>query len=249
MTAKTNSCSFTMPKVTAPKIMTTLSVVLLVTSASFSLCACNKKSDDASDPTVKTEKPKVDYKSRTWDENNKDGLAALEKGINLKEELEKVGPDAKNAASLKAQMDDELQTAELALLAALTQAEAMGRKDVRVASTCNNLASVYEQREMYQQCLPLLNRAQKVFIFVYDVNNPAVATVLHSMARVLMKQERFEEAAPILIRVIKIQEANPTTKPDVLQESMLKYSTCLRRMGRPKEAFKWEAAAKQVQTK
>ncbi len=206
------------------KMPIALSVVLLLSLTSLSVTSCKKNAEETSETTeTKPEKPKVDYKSHTWEQNNKDGLAALEK--------------------------NDLETAELAFLAALDQAEAYGRKDVRVATTCNNLASVYEQREMYQQCLPLLNRSQRVFVAVYGTENPAVSTVLASMARVLMKQERFEEASPILIRVIKIQQANPTTKPEVLQDSMLKYSTCLRRMGRAKEGFKWEAAAKQVQTK
>ncbi len=203
-----------------------LSVVLLLSLTSVSISSCKKSVDEGSDKTETSkepEKPKVDYKSQGWDQNNKDGLAALEKG--------------------------QLDTAELAFLAALEQAEAYGRKDVRVATTCNNLASVYEGKEMYQQCLPLLNRSQRVFVAVYGTENPAVSTVLASIARVLMKQERFEEAAPILIRVIKIQQANPTTKSDVLQESMMSYATCLKKMGRAKEGFKWEAAAKQVLTK
>lgn len=202
-----------------------LSVVLLLSLASFSLSACKKSVEESTEKTEtkEPEKPKVDYKSQTWDQNNKDGLAALEK--------------------------QDFDTAELAFLAALDQAEAYGRKDVRVATTCNNLASVYEGKQMYQQCLPLLNRSQRVFVAVYGTDHAAVSTVLGSIARVLMKQERFEEAAPILIRVIKIQQANPTTKSDVLQESMMSYATCLKKMGRAKEGFKWEAAAKQVLTK
>jgi tetratricopeptide (TPR) repeat protein len=130
--------------------------------------------------------PKVaepDYMKRELDVNIKEGNQALE---------------AK-----------ELDRAERIFLAALAQCDLYEHQEARQGAILNNLAAIYEEKEMYQQAVPLLNKAQKLFIRAFGRKNRTVYVTLGNLARVLSKQHRWEEAANVYQTAVNLMSEDP----------------------------------------
>ena len=130
--------------------------------------------------------PKVaepDYMKRELDVNIKEGNQALE---------------AK-----------EFDRAERIFLAALSQCDLYEHQEARQGAILNNLAAIYEEKEMYQQAVPLLNKAQKLFIRAFGRKNRTVYVTLGNLARVLSKQHRWEEAANVYQTAVNLMSEDP----------------------------------------
>lgn len=156
-----------------------------------SLTACTKveKSESDADTTQAeaAKKAEPDYSKRTIDENNKDGMAALQA--------------------------EDFERAERIYLVALRQVEGMRGQEARNAMVLSNLAAAYEGRKMYAPAVPLLNRAQRLFIRAYGRHNQAVYVTLGNLARVLGKLNRWEEAASVYQTAVNLMEEGKDSSP------------------------------------
>ncbi|MBZ0185153.1 MAG: tetratricopeptide repeat protein [Candidatus Obscuribacterales bacterium] len=140
--------------------------------------------------------------------------------------------DVNSKEGLKALQNQEYEKAERLLLVALQQVDAYRGQEARTAMILNNLASVYEAKEMYAQAIPLLNRAQKLFIRAYGTKNPAVAITLGNMGRVLMKQKRFMEASQVYSTAVNLMQENPQRDNAQYKDMLGRYLESLRLSGR-----------------
>lgn len=160
--------------------MKTNLLLVAVMSAAAVLASC--KTETSTEPAATTgegatreaaapKEAEPDYLRRDIDLNIKEGNAALQ---------------AK-----------DYDRAERILLAALTQCDMYLKQEARQASILNSLAAVYEEKEMYAQAVPLLNKAQKLFIRAFGRKNQFVYITLGNLGRVLGKQHRWQEAADV----------------------------------------------------
>jgi len=111
--------------------------------------------------------------------------------------------------------------AERILLAALKQCDMYAKQEARQGAILNSLAAIYEQKEMYAQAVPLLNKAQKLFIRAFGRQNPAVYITLGNLGRVLAKQFRWQEAADVYQTAVNLMEEDPKTKNTAAYKDML----------------------------
>ncbi|MGD9682063.1 MAG: tetratricopeptide repeat protein [Candidatus Obscuribacterales bacterium] len=144
----------------------------------------------------------VDYSTRGVDQNMKEGMKALQ--------------------------DERYDEAEKMFLTALSQVEVYSGQEARTAIILNNLAAVYEAKEMYIQAMPLLRKAQKLFIRAYGTDYPAVAITLGNMGRILMKEKRFEEAAQVYRTAAGLMENNPKVDKKDYRDMLERYLESLR---------------------
>jgi len=178
---------------------------LLLLFALGTITGCNPKKAAAPASPQASEAPQteeVDYSTRDMDQNMKEGMKALQ--------------------------DERYDQAEQMLLTALSQVEAYSGQEARTAIILNNLAAVYEAKEMYIQALPLLRKAQKLFIRAYGTDYPAVAITLGNMGRILMKEKRFEEAAQVYRTASGLMENNPKVDKNDYRDMLERYLESLR---------------------
>lgn len=169
------------------------------------LTACQKEGKPPTDQTADknaavvskqgSSEPEPDYAKKSVDENVKLADAYMQK--------------------------KEYDKAERALLAALRQVENYKGQEGRQATILNNLAAVYEAKEMYPQCIPLLNKAQKLFIRAYGRKFQGVYITLGNMGRVLGKEHNWRDAAQVYHTAVDLMEQAKETKSDTYK-TMLK---------------------------
>jgi len=190
----------------------------------ITLCACQTKSvTPEPKPQPAAQAPaKNPYKPGTWEYENHAGVEAL-----------------------SASNWDE---AESHLLKALNIAESSNDNGT-VAATLLNLSSAYEGKQMYAESLPLLNRAVKLFARAYGTDYRGVAVALDRMGKILIKEERFDEAIPIFRRCIKVEEAPKQVDYDALIDTLHSYQVALRRTRGDVEANQIDEQIKQFQAK
>lgn len=148
---------------------------------------------------------RMSYFKRGVEENQKEAMALMKQG--------------------------KLDKAENMLIVALKQLEQYKGQTVREAIIVNNLASIYEQKEMYAQAIPLYSRAQKLFIRAYGRDYPAVSMVLSSLGRVLGKQARWYEAAAVYRTAVELMDGNKDVDPAAYKETLEAYIKALRITG------------------
>ncbi|MCA9802278.1 MAG: tetratricopeptide repeat protein [Cyanobacteria bacterium HKST-UBA02] len=178
---------------------------LLLILALGTISGCNPKKAANSESPQASEAPRteeVDYSTRGVDQNMKEGMKALQ--------------------------DERYDEAEKMFLTALSQVEAYSGQEARTAIILNNLAAVYEAKEMYIQAMPLLRKAQKLFIRAYGTDYPAVAITLGNMGRILMKEKRFEEAAQVYRTAAGLMEKNPKVDKKDYRDMLERYLESLR---------------------
>lgn len=195
-------------------------ILLGVCLISFSLQGCTK------DPGMNAEKlsqqkhpaesssakkePEVDYLSRNVDVNRKEGLEALKA--------------------------HDLLKAEKCYIAAMQQIDQYPKEEARKAQINHDLACVYEEREMYAEAVPLMNKAQKLFIRAYGRESPLVALTMSDLGRILVKQQRSEEACFVYKTAADLMEksarANPAKFKESYKEMCAAYLKCLQVAGR-----------------
>lgn len=163
----------------------------------------------ATEPAAPKE-PEPDYMTRNIDVNIKEGNQALE---------------AK-----------QFDKSERLFLAALSQCDLYLHQEARQAAILNNLAAIYEEKEMYTQAVPLLNKAQKLFIRAYGRKSKTVYVTLGNLARVLSKQHRWEEAANVYQTAVNLMGEDPATnKSAEYKDTITKCEDAWKRAG---NAFK-----------
>jgi tetratricopeptide (TPR) repeat protein len=154
--------------------------------------------------------PEPDYLKRDIDVNIKEGNAAFQ--------------------------NKEYDRAERILLAALAQCDLYLKQEARQGAILNNLAAIYEEKEMYAQAVPLLNKAQKLFIRAYGRKHAAVYITLGNLGRVLAKQYRWEEAANVYQTAVGLMEEDPKASKSESYKEML--TKCLEAWQKAGNAFK-----------
>ena len=110
-----------------------------------------------------------------------------------------------NVAGIEAHQEGRYPEAEQHLTVALKQAEKFGEQDARLATSLNNLASLYQDQGNYPQVEPLYNRALAMREKVLRPDHPDVATTLENHAELLRKTNRDAEAANLEARAQAIR--------------------------------------------
>src|SRR4051812_40375998 len=75
-----------------------------------------------------------------------------------------------------------------------------------VASSLNNLASLYSKQGRYAEAEPLLKRSLAIFEKALGPDHPNVASSLNNLALLYYAQGRYAEAEPLLKRSLAISE-------------------------------------------
>lgn len=167
----------------------------------------------------KAAEPEVDYMRRDIDVNIKEGNELLQK--------------------------KDYDRAEKVFLAALNQCDLYVGQEARQGAILNNLAAIYEEKEMYMQAVPLLNKAQKLFIRAFGRKNPAVYITLGNLGRVLSKQARWEDAANVYQTAVGLMEEDPkVVKSDSYKEMLTKCGEAWEKAGNAFKANKINAKVK-----
>lgn len=165
--------------------------------------------------------PEPDYMKRDIDVNIKEGNQALQ--------------------------DKKLDHAEKLFLTALSQCDLYEHQEARQGAILNNLASIYEEKEMYAQAVPLLNKAQKLFIRAFGRKNKTVYITLGNLARVLSKQHRWEDAANVYQTAVNLMGEDPATaKSEEYKETIKKCEYAWNKAGNAFKANKMAVRLKAV---
>lgn len=200
-----------------------IGALILVASSLMLLTSCKTSKDSAnSSPAkpieatqlaqnkatepAKSKEPEINYLSRDVDTNRKEGLEALK--------------------------EHNLDKAEKCYIAALAQIDPYPHQEARKAQITHDLAAVYEEKEMYAEAVPLMNRSQKLFIRAYGRESPLVALTLSDLGRIMVKQKRFEEAVFVYKTAADLMEINARKAPakfkDSYKDICTEYLNCLR---------------------
>ena len=97
-------------------------------------------------------------------------------------------------AGMKAYQQGRYTDAETSWLAALEEAKQFGDEDVRLATSLNNLALLYNTQGQYGQAEPLYLRALAILEKALGPEHPNVASGLENYADLLRKTDRNAEA-------------------------------------------------------
>ncbi|MDX2104764.1 MAG: tetratricopeptide repeat protein [Candidatus Melainabacteria bacterium] len=194
-----------------------MAAFILIASLCATLTSCKKPAESttqlAKNPRqeqpvepVKPKEPEINYLSRDVDTNRKEGLEAL-----------KV---------------HDLDKAEKCYIAALQQIDPYPHQEARKAQITHDLGAVYEEKELYAEAIPLMNRSQKLFIRAYGRESPLVALTLSDLGRIMVKQKRFEEAVFVYKTAADLMEINARKAPDKFKDSYkdicTEYLKCLK---------------------
>ncbi|MBI3667571.1 MAG: tetratricopeptide repeat protein, partial [Acidobacteria bacterium] len=95
--------------------------------------------------------------------------------------------------------------AEKAYLAALRQAEAIGKPDPQLAVTLNGLALLYQTQGRYAEAEPRYRRAADLFEELYGPKDLTLATTLHNLAELCRQEGKYLEAERLCRRALAIR--------------------------------------------
>ena len=113
-------------------------------------------------------------------------------------------------------------------LVALKQVDNYKNQSGRKAMILVNLAGVYEEKEMYFQAIPLLTKAQKLFIRAYGRKHTTVSITLCKLGNVLSKQKRFEEASYVYKTAVGLMEESGHDKGEQYKDALDKLLVALK---------------------
>lgn len=154
--------------------------------------------------------------------------------------------DINNKEGLTALKSKDYDTAEKLFLVSLRQVDNYQNQSARKAIILNNLASVYEAKEMYAQAVPLLSKAQKLFIKAYGRKDPTVAITLNNLGRILSKQYRYEEASYVYKTAVSLMEESGNTKGADYKEALDALLIALRKNGQGMQVAALESKIKSL---
>src|SRR5665647_650669 len=84
--------------------------------------------------------------------------------------------------------------------------ERLGLEHPSVATTLNNLTSLYRQMGAYEKALPLYQRALDIYEKILGPEHPSVATTLNNLASLYRQMGAYEKALPLYQRALDIYE-------------------------------------------
>ena len=96
--------------------------------------------------------------------------------------------------------------AEKQFEAALKEAGAFGPDDVRLATSLDNLALLYDAQGRYAKAEPLYQRALAIWEKALGPEHPHVAASLNNLATLYQLQCKYADAEPLLNRALAIWE-------------------------------------------
>jgi tetratricopeptide (TPR) repeat protein len=88
--------------------------------------------------------------------------------------------------------------------AALKEAEDFGEQDPRLATTLNNLATLYESLGRHGKAEPLYKRSLAIAEKALRPEHPDLAAILNNLAELYQAQGRIGEAEPLFKRALAI---------------------------------------------
>jgi len=86
----------------------------------------------------------------------------------------------------------------------------LGKDHPDVASSLNNLASLYQDQGRYAEAEPLYQRSLQISEIQLGKDHPDVATSLNNLAGLYQDQGRYSEATTLLTQGLNIQEDHLT---------------------------------------
>ena len=109
-------------------------------------------------------------------------------------------------AGIKAHQQGQHAEAQKQFAAALKEAEKFEEQDPRLATSLNNLATLYQAQGKYAEAEPLHRRALAIQEKALGPEHPDVANTLNSLAGLYDAQGKYTEAEPLLQRSLAIRE-------------------------------------------
>jgi tetratricopeptide (TPR) repeat protein len=109
-------------------------------------------------------------------------------------------------AGAEAYQQGRYAEADSLLQAALTQAEQFGPEDRHVATSLNDLATLYQAQGRHAQAEPLYQRALGIDEKALGPDHPNVAPILDNLAGLYYVQGRHAQAEPVYQRALEIRE-------------------------------------------
>ncbi len=152
-------------------------------------------------------------------------------------------------AGQQAYQQADYAEAEKQFEAALKEAEAFGPDDVRLATSFDNLATIYRAQGKFGKAEPLAKRALAIVEKALGPEHPHVSTSLNNLAELYRAQGRYEAAKPLYKRALAIREKALGPDHPRVATSLENYAALLRKTGRGAEAEYMEARAKAIRAK
>jgi len=143
---------------------------------------------------------------------------------------------ALSAAGLKAYQQGRHPEAEKQFEAALEEAEGFGSRDLRIATSLNNLAVLYKLQGRYREAEPLLLRALAIREQALGSEHPDVAQSLDNLAGLYHSQGYHREAEPLLRRALAIYESRLGAEHPGVAQSLNSLAGLYQAQGRYAEA-------------
>ncbi|NEU73123.1 CHAT domain-containing protein [Hassallia byssoidea VB512170] len=132
-------------------------------------------------------------------------LAELEEATRLNEQVLQLYKEGKYS-----------QAIPLAERALEIREKLLGKENLDVAGSLNNLAFLYQHQGSYQKAEPLYVRSLAIFEKALGKEHPLVATSLNNLAELYRVQGSYQKAEPLYLRSLAIDEkALGTEHPDV----------------------------------
>ena len=132
---------------------------------------------------------------------------------------------------------------------ALKEAEQFGSDDARLATSLNDLASVYKAQGKYAEAEPLHKRALAIREKALGPEHPDVAKRFNNLALLYHVQGRYAEAEAFYMLALSIDEKSLEPEHPNLALRLENYAALLRETGRPDNAEELEARAKAIRAK
>ncbi len=141
-----------------------------------------------------------------------------------------------NAAGQEAYEQARYAEAEKAWLLALKEAEKFGQQDFRLATSLNNLATVYQAQWKFQEAETLLMRALAIDEKTLGPEHPATVISLSNLAVLYRYQGKYAEAEPLLKRALAIREKPLGPEHPDVATSIINLANLYRDQGKYAEA-------------
>ena len=154
-----------------------------------------------------------------------------------------------NAAGMQAYQQGRYGEAEQHLTAALREAEKFGEQDPRLATSLNNLATLYQYQGNYPEAEPLIQRSLAIWEKALGPEHPDVALSLNNLAGLYKTQGKHSQAEPLYRRALTILTKSVGPDHPNVATTLENFAELLREMDRDAEAEKMETRAKAIRAK
>jgi CHAT domain-containing protein/Flp pilus assembly protein TadD len=135
--------------------------------------------------------------SKAQETTNLNSLETTLENLSWKE-LDSIGKDLRN--------EYELDKSEIYLQKALQVAERQNGKDTSYASSCANLAILYEYQGLYQKAEPLYLEAKEIYEKILGKEHPDYASSCTNLGILYEYQGLYQKAQPLYLEAKEIRE-------------------------------------------